>query len=177
MRITLLFSLSLHKTILNLMPDLSSIVQIIQLMLAPGIMISACGLLLLGMNNKYSLVVNRIRTLNEERRRALHKLAEHELSLQENVRFESITKQLERLTYRVGLVRNAVLFYTIAVALFVLTSLLIGIGYLFDITRMNSFITVLFLLGMLSVLVGVLFAAYETYKGYEIVKYEVESEE
>ncbi|MCU0406703.1 MAG: DUF2721 domain-containing protein [Ignavibacteriaceae bacterium] len=159
------------------MLDISSIVQIIQLMLAPGIMISACGLLLLGMNNKYSLVVNRIRTLNEERRRALHKLGENELSLQENVRFESITKQLERLTYRVGLVRNAVLSYTIAVALFVLTSLLIGIGYLFDITRMNSFITVLFLLGMVSVLAGVLFAAYETYKGYAIVKYEVESEE
>ena len=159
------------------MPDISSIVQIIQLMLAPGLMISACGLLLLGMNNKYSLVVNRIRILNEERRRALHKLGENEFTLQENVRFESITKQLERLTYRVGLVRNAVLSYTIAVALFVLTSLLIGIGYLFEITRMNSFITVLFLLGMLSVLVGVLFAAYETYKGYAIVKYEVESDE
>ena len=159
------------------MPEISSIVQIIQLMLAPGIMISACGLLLLGMNNKYSLVVNRIRILNEERRRALHKLGEKEFTFQENVRFESITKQLERLTYRVGLVRNAVLSYTIAVALFVLTSLLIGIGYLFNITRMNSFITVLFLLGMLSVLVGVLFAAYETYKGYAIVKYEVESEE
>ena len=159
------------------MPDLSSIVQIIQLMLAPGLMISACGLLLLGMNNKYSLVVNRIRILNEERRRALHKMGENEFTLQENVRFESITKQLERLTYRVGLVRNAVLSYTIAVALFVLTSLLIGIGYLFDITRMNSVITILFLLGMLSVLVGVLFAAYETYKGYAIVKYEVESDE
>jgi hypothetical protein len=159
------------------MPDISSIVQIIQLMLAPGIMISACGLLLLGMNNKYSLVVNRIRTLNEERRRALHKMGENEFTLQENVRFESITKQLERLTFRVGLVRNAVLSYTIAVALFVLTSLLIGIGYLFDMTRLNSSITVLFLLGMASVLFGVLFAAYETYKGYEIVKYEVESEE
>ncbi len=112
------------------MPDISSIVQIIQLMLAPGLMISACGLLLLGMNNKYSLIVNRIRLLNEERRKALHKLDDKEFSFQENVRFESITKQLERLTYRVGLVRNAVLSYTIAVALFVLTSLLIGFGYL-----------------------------------------------
>ena len=56
------------------MPDISSIVQIIQLMLAPGLMISACGLLLLGMNNKYSLIVNRIRLLNEERRKELVKL-------------------------------------------------------------------------------------------------------
>jgi hypothetical protein len=159
------------------MPEISSIVQIIQLMLAPGIMISACGLLLLGMNNKYSLVVNRIRLLNEERRRALHKLGDAEFSFQENVRFESISKQLEKLSYRVGLVRNAVLSYTIAVALFVITSLLIGIGYLFELTRLNSIITIFFLLGMVSVLVGVIFAAYETYKGYEIVKFEVESDE
>jgi hypothetical protein len=30
---------------------------------------------------------------------------------------------------------------------------------------------------MISVLCGVIFAAYETYKGYEIVKFEIESEE
>ena len=42
------------------------IVGLIQGMLAPGLMISACGLLLLGMNSKYSLVVNRIRLLNED---------------------------------------------------------------------------------------------------------------
>ncbi len=159
------------------MPDISSIVQIIQLMLAPGLMISACGLLLLGMNNKYSLVVNRVRLLNEERRRNLNKMQDKDLNPQENIRFESLTKQLEKLVFRVKLVRNAVLFYTIAVALFVITSLLIGFGYLLDLTRLNSFITTLFLLGMVSVFCGVIFAAYETYKGYEIVKFEVESEE
>ena len=159
------------------MPDISSIVQIIQLMLAPGLMISACGLLLLGMNNKYSLVVNRVRLLNEERRRSLNKMQDKDLNPQENIRFESISKQLEQLVLRVRLVRNAVLSYTIAVALFVITSLLIGFGYLFDLTRLNSFITALFLLGMVSVFIGVVFAAYETYKGYEIVKFEVESEE
>jgi ribose/xylose/arabinose/galactoside ABC-type transport system permease subunit len=146
-------------------------------MLAPGLMISACGLLLLGMNNKYSLVVNRIRLLNEERRKTLRKIDEPEFSYRENVRLESISKQLEKLTYRVHLVRNAVLFYTIAVALFVITSLLIGFGYLLEMTRLTSFITTLFLLGMVSVLCGVICAAYETYKGYEIVKFEIESEE
>jgi Flp pilus assembly protein TadB len=159
------------------MADISSIIEIIQLMLAPGLMISACGLLLLGLNNKYSIVVNRIRLLNEERRKTLRKIDEPEFSYQENVRLESISKQLEKLTYRVKLVRNAVLFYTIAVALFVVTSLFIGFSYLFDVTRINSFITTFFLLGMVSVLCGVIFAAYETYKGYEIVKFEVESEE
>ena len=159
------------------MPNISSIVEIIQLMLAPGIMISACGLLLLGMNNKYSLVVNRIRLLNEERRRVLHKVDDKDFNYQENQRLESISMQITSLVFRVKLVRNAVLCYTTAVALFVLTSLSIGFGYLLDITKLNSLITILFLLGMISVLCGVIFAAYETYKGYEIVNFEVKIDE
>ncbi len=37
-------------------------------------------------------------------------------------------------------------------------------------------ITIIFLLGMLLVLAGALFAAYETKKGYEIIHLEVEAE-
>ena len=159
------------------MPNITSIVEIIQLMLAPGIMISACGLLLLGMNNKYSLVVNRIRLLNEERRKTVIKSDDKDFNYHENQRLESISLQITKLVYRVKLVRNAVLAYTTAVALFVLTSLLIGFGFLFDFTKLNSFITVLFLMGMISVLCGVIFAAYETYKGYEIVNFEVKIDE
>ena len=159
------------------MPNINSIVQIIQLMLAPGIMISACGLLLLGMNNKYSLVVNRIRLLNEERRKAVNKTDDKSFNYHENQRLESISMQISKLVYRVGLVRNAVLAYTAAVALFVLTSLFIGFSFLFDLTKLNSFITIIFLLGMISVLCGVIFAAYETYKGYEIVNFEVKIDE
>ena len=160
------------------MPNITSIVEIIQLMLAPGIMISACGLLLLGMNNKYSLVVNRIRILNEERRKAIHKTVDsNNFNYQETQRLESISMQISGLVFRVKLVRNAVLSYTTAVALFVLTSLFIGFGYLFEITKLNSVITILFLVGMLSVLCGVIFAAYETFKGYEIVNFEVKIDE
>ncbi len=159
------------------MQSLNSIVQIIQLMLAPGIMISACGLLLLGMNNKYSLVVNRIRLLNEERRKTVHKSDDKNFNYHENLRLESISLQITKLVYRVKLVRNAVLSYTTAVALFVLTSLFIGLSFLFDWTKLNSVITILFLLGMISVLCGVIFAAYETYKGYEIVNFEVKIDE
>ncbi|AFH50696.1 Hypothetical protein IALB_2993 [Ignavibacterium album JCM 16511] len=146
-------------------------------MLAPGLMISACGLLLLGMNNKYSLVVNRIRLLNDERRKIVHKLDDENFNFHENVRLASISKQLDALVFRVKLVRNAVLSYTIAVALFVLTSLTIGAEEIFSIKRLTSIITILFSLGMLSVLIGVIFAAYETYKGYEIVRFEVLAEE
>lgn len=155
------------------MVDQMSIVQVIQLMLAPGLMISACGLLLLAMNNKYSLVVNRIRLLNEEKRRFISKVSGKEFSYEETVRIESISLQLKKLVFRTRLVRNAVLSYTIAVALFVITSLLIGFKFIFDVEKLGSSITTIFLIGMISVLIGVLFAAYETIKGYEIVQLEV----
>lgn len=158
------------------MSDLNSIIQVIQLMLAPGIMISACGLLLLGMNNKYSLIVNRIRLLNEERRRVLKNAGDRQFSYEENVRLESISLQIDKLTLRVRLVRNAVLSYTIAVALFVITSLLIGIEY-FALLNLNVLITINFLIGMISVLAGVLFAAYETKEGYNIIQLEVKIDE
>lgn len=159
------------------MNTINSIVEIIQLMLAPGIMISACGLLLLGMNNKYSLVVNRIRLLNEERRKVVYKADDKDFKYHENLRLESISLQITKLVYRVKLVRNAVLFYTIAVALFILTSIFIGFGFLLELQKINSITISLFLLGMLSVLIGVVFAAYETYKGYEIVTFEVKIDE
>ncbi len=159
------------------MNENSSIVQIIQLMLAPGLMISACGLLLLGMNNKYSLVVNRVRLLNEERRRFLIKNKGKESGYEENIRLESISQQLTALLIRVKLVRNAVLSYTLAVAFFVLTSLSIGLQFASARIELTELIITLFLLGMISVLIGIIYAGYETKKGFDIIHLEVKIDE
>lgn len=152
-------------------------VQIIQLMVAPAVMISACGLLLLGINNKYSLVVNRIRLLNEEKRRLMVKIGEHKPTTEDNIRLESTAVQIAALVYRAKLVRNSVLCYTTAVALFVFTSLLLGISSFLAIGKLNYFIITAFLFGMLFVLIGVVFAGFETKKGYDIISYEVKSHE
>ncbi|MGK9368269.1 DUF2721 domain-containing protein [Melioribacter sp. Ez-97] len=148
--------------------------NLIQLMLAPAVMISACGLLLLGINNRYSLVVNRIRLLNEEKRRLFMKVGDKPLTTTENLRLESIARQIELLVYRVRLIRNSVLSYVAAVALFVLTSLLLGFGYLLSMDYLNFPIVIAFLLGMILVLTGALFAGFESKKGYDIIKFEVD---
>ena len=150
------------------------IVEMIQSMLAPGLMISACGLLLLGMNNKYSLVVNRIRLLNDEKRKVLNRFSSSDETTSDNVRLESITRQLDKLVFRVKLVKNAVLSYTIAVALFIFTSILIGLRLLLLADSLSSTIMIIFLCGMILVLSGSFFAAYETVKGFEIINLEVD---
>lgn len=96
----------------------ASVVELIQSMLAPGIMISACGLLLLGTNNKYSLVVNRIRMLDEEKRKMTWGRNIESLSADEQKRFDNIHEQLQLFHRRVRFIRHAVLSYTVAVALY-----------------------------------------------------------
>ena len=146
------------------------IVQLIQGMLAPGLMISACGLLLLGMNNKYSLVVNRIRLLNEEKRKIFHlkKLDEMEVS-----RLSNIELQISHLIERISLVRTTVFSYSIAVALFIVSSVLIGITVNKNTPTFDWLIVGFFYAGMLAVFVGIILAAIEVWKGYRIVKIEI----
>ncbi|MBE2279001.1 MAG: DUF2721 domain-containing protein [Ignavibacteriaceae bacterium] len=146
-------------------------------MLAPAVMISACGLLLLGMNNKYAIVVNRIRLLNEEKRKFYKRAADSHLEYEDEVRLKSIDFQLHKLVYRVGIVKNAVLSYSIAIGFFVITSLWLGAGVIerTDFTQVMSI--TFFMAGMASVLAGVSFAAIETHKGYSIVQYEVNADD
>src|SRR3989339_655380 len=146
-----------------------TIVHIIQAMLAPGIMISACALLMLGMNNKYSLIVSRIRTLDEEERKLKSEKKKSGLNEDQEKRLNSILMQIGKLAYRLKLVRNAVIFYSIAIAFFIISSLFIGMHYITETKAITIFAAGFFLTGMASVLVGVLHVSKEVRKGYEIV--------
>jgi len=148
----------------------SAIVHLIQGMLAPGLMISACGLLLLGMNNKYSLVVNRIRLLNEEKRKIVHLEVIEE---DDSSRLSNIELQISHLIQRISLVRNAVFSYSLAVALFIVSSVLIGVTINSEAHTFDWLIISFFYAGMFAVFVGIIFAAIEVWKGYRIVKIEV----
>ncbi|MCX7987665.1 MAG: DUF2721 domain-containing protein [Bacteroidales bacterium] len=152
-----------------------TVVEIIQSMLAPGIMISACGLLLLGMNNKYSQVINRIRILDDEKRRLLSKKRDQKLSEIEESRLSNIDLQLPKLAYRIKLVRNAVVFYSLAVGFFIVSCLFIGFNILNPMFNISNLAIISFLLGMLSVLTGVGYACREVIKGFQIVMIEMNS--
>ena len=124
------------------------IVQLIQGMLAPGLMISACALLLLGMNNKYSLVVNRIRLLTEEKRKIFH---QEKIDEEDSNRLSNIELQISHLIGRIGLVRNAVFSYSLGVALFIVSSVLIGIIIATRTPAFDWLIVAFFYAGMLAV--------------------------
>lgn len=153
-------------------------IQAIQAILAPAVGISAVGLLMLGLGNRYSAMINRIRLLNDERRRLSRVLVEKgELNYTDNVRYASIHQQKEELLVRSRLVRNGILAMQSAVAFFVLTSAAIGVTLVSNAGMVQTLPLILFILGMLSVFVGVAFAAVEVYRSFRIVLLEVKAEE
>lgn len=150
----------------------------IQFMLAPAVMISACGLLLLGINNRYSSIANRIRLLNDERRRLVLKIKDgKELDYIESNRLASIKKQLDQLFCRLGFVKNCVIFYSMGIFLFILTSFLIGIDFIFNLRSGIVLMMISFIAGMISVGIGILFALKEIIRGHKIIEIEIKAEE
>ncbi len=153
-------------------------IQAIQAILAPAVGISAVGLLLLALSNRYSIMVNRIRLLNDERRRFAKQLSQKgELDYVENARFMSITKQTGELMQRSWYVRNAILAMQVAAGMFVLTSCFIGLNLFVSSDFLQALPLLIFMTGMLSVLLGIVFAALEIHRSYKIVVIEVKAEE
>lgn len=147
-------------------------------MLAPAVGISAVGLLLLGLNNRYSAIINRMRLLNEEKRRFTRILADgKELAYTDNARFMSVTNQARELLIRSRLARNAILSLQVAVALFVLTSAAIGLNFFATSPFLLSLPLLLFVTGMLVVFLGVAFAGAEVYRSFRVVLVEARAEE
>lgn len=153
-------------------------IQAIQAILAPALGISAVALLLLGLTNRYSSIVNRIRLLNAEKRRYSRQLvAQGNLSYTDNNRFMSITKQTEELLVRSRYVRNSILLMQIAIGLFVMSSAAIALNLVSNTDILKVAPLLIFVIGMLSVFVGILYSAVEVHRSYKIVLIEVRGEE
>lgn len=150
-----------------------SVIQAIQLIIAPAVMINACGLLLLGISNRYSMILTRVRALNEEKRRLAVRLGEKGSTPEETVRIESIARQIDRLLVRARYARNAVLSYLGGVGMFVLTSLLIGADFFSRVLELRIVILSVFLAGIMGMMAGVVYAILDTRKAYDVIRFDV----
>ena len=107
------------------------------------------------MNNKYSLVVSRIRALADEKRKLITPPKHGNLNKVEENRLNNINLEIELFAFRVVLVKKAVTSYYIAVAFFILSSLLIGLNFVTEMKATYIIALISFLSGMISVVVGV----------------------
>lgn len=152
-------------------------IEAIQSMLAPALGISATAMLLLSMHNRFSIIINRLRLLNEEKRRFHAKIADNiETGAYESIRYSSISSQLKILTKRCKVLRNAILSMMAAIMLFVLASLLIGVNIFISTELLKNTPLVFFSLGMLLVLTGIIYSANDVISSYRLTEVEVKGE-
>lgn len=152
--------------------------ETIQNILAPALMISASGLIFLALVNRYAAVNNRIRLLNDERRRLFKATAEHvELGYLETMRLRSIQKQLEAFLVRGKMLQNSLLFIISGIFFDVTSSLAIAGVVLLPNIITGQFPLIIFLIGMVSLLIGVTFAAVEIRRSFSNILVEVKAEE
>ncbi len=151
--------------------DIAQAAKVINGILAPSVMISACGLLLLGLQNKYSSLINRIRMLNEEKFLLLERDV---LTRQQRLRLASVRGQIANLLSRSRLDRNAILSLYGAIIAFVLSSILIGANFILNVRTVGLSIQA-FMTGTTLVLIGATFAFREIRLAYHTVLLEVRS--
>ena len=146
----------------------SKIVQNIQYILAPAIMISSSALLLLGFQNKFSALFNRLRSLNEEKRQLKKKPQKDEA---ENQRLQNVEKQLEGIAARLAYVKNAILSDYVAIIAFLTTSFFLFLAIYFEFQF--EFLTILsFGIGLTALFVSSILIMIEVSVAYRILQLE-----
>ena len=148
-----------------------TVVQTIQLVIAPTVMISSCTLIQNAILIRYSGIGDRLRALVRERLDLLEKYDVSESVYGEVIHL--IDQQLLLLSRRYLLVQNTALLLYGAIACFLLTMLAIAIARGFQTTIFSYIAFFLFLLGTLTLLVSVFFAALEVRISHGAVRSEV----
>lgn len=143
--------------------------NIISVSVVPVVIISACGLLSLAFYGRLAALVSRLRTFQREMLREQEKWAkegqgDHQLLL------EVLRTQTLQVTKRARLIRNALLFFLVAVMHLLVCSLMLASSWFFPLAM--YFAAAFFVLGLLSMLGGVVSAMMELRGSLEQVELE-----
>ncbi len=148
---------------------LDAAIRSINAAMTPAVLFTASALLLAGLQNKYSTLIQAVRALNDERRELLRRPT---LAPWEKSRSASIAGQIPHLLARAKLVRNAVFLLYLGTLLFLGSSFVIGLAHL-GWPPMAPLVIVLFGLGLAGLMAGVGFALAEARLSYRVVRMEV----
>ncbi|MBD5782120.1 DUF2721 domain-containing protein [Pelagicoccus sp. NFK12] len=145
--------------------QLQDAINFINASLAPAVLVTGVGLLLAGLQSKYSTLVTVIRQLNSERR-GLEPL---------DASLNRVNKQIDSLMQRARLVRNAIFCFYTTVVFLVFSSIALGIGVLSALAS-SVLVFVLFGLSLSFLFIGLGYATREAILSYRIVQLEISDE-
>ena len=152
--------------------------RIIQLILAPTVMITSCALVLGGLLSRYAAVNDRLRAMARERFDVLHSLADdaktetaaHKFATE---RLQEIDVQVPELLKRHGWLHHSVLVVYVAILFFILCMIVIACAAVWDSIWLSSAVLLLFLGGTIALLIAVGIAIVEVRSSHRAVEYEI----
>jgi hypothetical protein len=147
--------------------------QIIQFILAPVVMVSACGLLITGMMAQFGAINDRLRGLSRERLELLRgSTKDGEMDVFGGERLEEIDTQMPDLIERHGEVQVAILLGYGAILCLVLCMICIAIAQVTRAAFASTLILVFFLAGILTLLASITWMAREIRGSNRAVNFE-----
>jgi hypothetical protein len=142
----------------------SDLARIVSVSVVPVVIISACGLLCLAFYNRMAAIVSRLRGFQRERLHEQERLRggaapnAEEIARREKL-LEHLKSQTDHVTRRAKLIRLTLMFLLLTIALLIGCCLMLGLSVL---APPAAFIAVgLFVLGLLSMLAGIVSAMLE----------------
>jgi hypothetical protein len=154
--------------------DIQTIGRTIQLILAPVVMVSACGILLSGMLTHYAGINGRLRSLSAERLElALLPMSDERKSFARE-RLSEIDHQVPLLMRRHGQVHHAIVLATAAISILVVSMFIIAAAALGGSRSLAEAALIVFLVGTAALMTGVLFLAADVSNSRIAVGYEME---
>jgi small-conductance mechanosensitive channel len=138
--------------------DLPAWQNIISMSVVPVVIISACGLLSLAFYGRLAAVVSRLRGFQREMLKEQEKLQQAGETEQSKL-IEVLSMQTQQVTRRARLIRLALWFFLIAVALLIVCSLTLVASWFVPPAAFLA--AVFFVLGLLSMLGGIIAAMLE----------------
>lgn len=159
--------------------DAATAARIIQTIIVPVVMVTACAILVTGLLSRYAAVNDRLRLMVRERLDLLQSL-ETDATPGEVARTFAIERlnqidgQVPDLLRRHRLIRNAVLMEYWAILVFVLCMFTIAVAESFNVVGVATASLLVFLIGTAIMLLGVLLTALEVRVSHRALRYEVE---
>jgi len=147
----------------------STPLKLIAELVTPAVMISAAGLLLLGLHSKYSNIVTRIRSIID-RRNELEKMEGGERAI------ANLNEQVRFLLFRAWCARNAVFCLYLSILLMIGTSICYALAQ-FGLLTSGKVAVGIFLGGIAALFVACIFAFIEVQFAYRVIRLEVERHE
>ena len=147
--------------------------EALQPLLAPVVLISACGLMIMALNARMMTAKARIRQLHHERLDICEKTGDAgAVTMTQRLRYEGVGNQSNNLLCRLGLMRAALMCMVGCVVLMLASSIFIGLAGLKDDTPFGSLAILTFVAGILSMLTGAITFLFELRISLREINYE-----